>query len=102
MRSLSSAGLGRIGRSRLSDKSNSLGVSVNAEPWDPSTGSKNDLKYESKSFIYQVCESEFPCNAAKLTGMLSQMSATQRLIAVNDEDTLKIKIHEAVKVWFLK
>lgn len=54
-RSAGLAGLGRLSRNRGMhvEKSNNLGISVQADPWEPTAG-KDDPKYDIKGITHQI------------------------------------------------
>ena len=90
---------GSMKRTQNIEKSNTLGVSVNAEPWEPmAEGAKGDPKFNIKERIYRFCVKEQPQHAAKLTGMLAQLSTNALVMSINDDEMMKYRINEAVKL----
>lgn len=92
-------GIRGMKRTQNIEKSNTMGVSVNADPWEPhSAGAKEDPKFNIKERIYRFCVKEQPQHAAKITGMLAQLSTNALLMSINDNETMKYRINEAVKL----
>ncbi|CAG5105861.1 Oidioi.mRNA.OKI2018_I69.chr1.g2520.t1.cds [Oikopleura dioica] len=93
------SGLQRYQQRQNKDKGQ---LNVNAAPWSPGKGnddphaknSSNDLKKQ----LYEKIHSVDKLNAAKITGMFLQSSASNRLLMTNDEDLCKMRVAEAVKV----
>lgn len=93
------SGLQRYHQRQSRDKGQ---LNIMADPWSPdkinedahAKSSSNDLKKQ----LYEKISSVNKLNAAKITGMFLQSSASNRLLMTNDEDLCKIRVEEAIKM----
>ncbi|CBY33513.1 unnamed protein product, partial [Oikopleura dioica] len=93
------SGLQRYHQRQSRDKGQ---LNVLADPWSPdkinedahAKSSSNDLKKQ----LYEKISSVNKLNAAKITGMFLQSSASNRLLMTNDEDLCKLRVEEAIKM----
>lgn len=80
---------------RTRDKSS---LNINAEPWSPDKSKADEAKHDLKAQLYDKIKAVNKQNAAKLTGMFLQSSASNRLLMTNDEELCRIRVTEALRM----